>query len=101
MNKCPRCNSKAWDHANVGLIGAVICTDCGEIYMMDEKRVLMKEDKPWIEITKGQIDDCLKHSDNYDFAWAIEHICRLNNGYPPHENFKPEVSGSLKWSTPK
>jgi hypothetical protein len=71
---------------------------CGEIYMMKDTT---KPAKPWVEITKGQIDECLKHSDNYDFAWAIEHICRLNNGYSPHENFKPEVSGSLKWRTPK
>jgi len=35
----------------------------------------------WVEITKGQIDDCLKHSDNYDFAWAVEAICKQNNGY--------------------
>lgn len=37
--------------------------------------------KTWVEITKGQIDDCLKHSDNYDFAWSIEAVCKQNNGY--------------------
>ena len=98
-NKCPKCVSNDWDHANVGLIGAIVCTNCGEIYMMEDKTVT--KPKEWVEITKGQIDDCLQHSDNYDFAWAIEHICRLNNGYPPHENFKPEVSGSIKWSKPE
>jgi len=93
--KCPKGKSIDWDWANIGFTDAKQCLDCGEIYFEG------KTDKPWVEITKGQIDDCLKHSDNYDFAWAIEHICRLNNGYPPHENFKPEVSGSIKWSTPK
>ena len=88
MNKCPKCTSNDWDHANVGLIGAIICTNCGEIYMIKDDT----KPKEWVEITKVQIDECLKHSDNYDFAWAIEHICRLNNGYPPHENYKPEWS---------
>jgi hypothetical protein len=89
---CPACGRDNWTWANVGLPHAVLCTDCGFVYSAPQK--------PWVEITKGQIDECLKHSDNYDFAWAIEHICRLNNGYPPHKNFKPEVSGSLKWSKP-
>jgi hypothetical protein len=82
--QCPQCKSFDWDWANVGIPEAVQCCDCGFIYNHVKK--------PWVEITKGQIDDCLKHSDNYDFAWAIEHICRLNNGYPPHENFKEEWS---------
>lgn len=91
MSDCPKCGSNAWDHANVGLIGAIVCTNCGEIYMMKEQETTTTKPE-WKEITKGQIDECLKHSDNYDFAWAIEHICRLNNGYPPHENYKPEWS---------
>ena len=37
MNKCPKCGSNDWDHANVGLIGAIVCTNCGEIYMMKEE----------------------------------------------------------------
>jgi hypothetical protein len=82
--QCPVCDSYEWDWSNVGLPNTVQCTDCGSIYATPKK--------PWVEITKGQIDDCLQHSDNYDFAWAIEHICRLNNGYPAHENFKPEWS---------
>ena len=90
MMTCPKCDSNDWDHANVGLIGAIVCTNCGEIYMMKEQETT--KPKEWVEITKGQIDDCLQHSDNYDFAWAIEHICRLNNGYAPHENYKPEWS---------
>jgi hypothetical protein len=103
MSNCPECGSNEWDHANVGLIDAIVCTNCGEIYMMKDETTKPNEwvkPREWREITKGQIDECLKHSDNYDFAWAIEHICRLNNGYPPHENFKPEVSGSIKWSKP-
>lgn len=36
MNKCPKCGSNDWDYANVGLIGAIVCTDCGEIYMMED-----------------------------------------------------------------
>lgn len=90
-NKCPKCGSKDWGLSNTGLPHALECLDCGEVYSSKGE---------WVEITKGQIDDCLQHSDNYDFAWAVEHICRLNNGYPPHENFKPEVSGSIKWSKP-
>jgi len=96
---CPECVSDDWDWANVGIEGAILCVNCGHIY--NSIKPPKPRVKPWREITKGQIDDCLSNSDNYDFAWAIEHICRLNNGYPPHENFKPEVSGSLKWSTSK
>lgn len=92
---CPECGSDDWDWANVGIEGAILCVNCGHIYNS------IKKPAPWVEITKGQIDDCLSNSDNYDFAWAIEHICRLNNGYPAHENFKPEISGSIKWSKPK
>lgn len=84
---CPKCNWQGWDWANIGFTDAIQCTDCGYIYPKPKKT-------DWVEITKGQIDACLKHSDNYDFAWAIEHICRLNNGYAPHENFKPEWSES-------
>jgi hypothetical protein len=81
--KCPKCGSKDWGLSNVGLPHALECLDCGEVYSSKGE---------WVEINKGQIDECLKHSDNYDFAWAIEHICRLNNGYAPHENFKSEWS---------
>lgn len=95
---CPECNSDDWDWANVGIEGAILCCNCGHVYPSLKRDHTPKE---WVEITKGQIDDCLKHSDNYDFAWAIEHVCRLNNGYPAHENFKPEVSGSIKWSKPQ
>jgi hypothetical protein len=72
MNKCPECDCTVWDHASVGLPNAIECLDCGYIY---------PKHKPWVEITKGQIDECLKHSDNYDFAWAIEAVCKKNNGY--------------------
>ena len=41
---CPKCNSNDWDHANVGLIGAVICTACGEIYMLKDKTTMTEED---------------------------------------------------------
>jgi hypothetical protein len=44
MNKCPKCGSNAWDHANVGLIGAVICTNCGEIYMLKDKTKMTEEE---------------------------------------------------------
>jgi len=75
MTQCPKCKHDDYVLAPIGIEGAKQCTDCGEIYFTGEA------DKPWVEITKGQIDDCLKHSDNYDFAWAIEAICKRNNGY--------------------
>ena len=73
MRRCTKCNSPEWDYSNVGLPNAILCLNCGHVYNY----------KPleWVEITKGQIDDCLKHSDNYDFAWAIEAICKQNNGF--------------------
>jgi hypothetical protein len=76
-NDCPKCGAKAWGLSNVGLPRALECLDCGEVYSSKGE---------WREITKGQIDECLKHSDNYaarlyDFAWAIEAICKANNGY--------------------
>ena len=74
----------ALDWANIGLTDAKQCTDCGEIFFTGEAGKPWV--KPWREITKGQIDECLKHSDNYaarlyDFAWSIEAICKKNNGY--------------------
>lgn len=75
MTQCNKCGSIDWDWANIGIQGAKQCLDCGEIYFTGTAG------KPWVEITKGQIDDCLKHSDNYDFAWAIEAVCKQNNGY--------------------
>ena len=72
---CPKCHSDDWDWAPIGISGAKQCTDCGVIFFSGSAG------KPWVEITKGQIDECLKHSDNYDFAWAIEVMCKKNNGY--------------------
>ena len=72
---CPECGSDDWDHANVGIEGIILCVNCGHLYNS------IKKPQPWVEITKGQIDECLKHSDNYDFAWAIEAMCKKNNGY--------------------
>ncbi len=78
-HKCPKCGSIAWDWANIGFTDAKQCLDCGEIYFSGTAG------KPWVEITKGQIDECLstmlKRNDKYDFAWAIEAICKQNNGY--------------------
>lgn len=60
--------------SNVGLPNAIECISCGQISNVPKK--------PWIEITKGQInDECIKHSDNYDYAWAVEAVCKRNNGY--------------------
>lgn len=71
---CPKCNSEHWDNANIGIEYAVQCTDCGYIYPVINK-------KPWVELTKGQIDYATRQADNYDFAWEIESICKANNGY--------------------
>ena len=80
---CPKCRSIDWDWANIGLTDAKQCLDCGEIYFSGTAGKPWV--KPWREITKGQIDECLstmlKRNDNYDFAWAIEAICKQNNGY--------------------
>lgn len=74
MSNCPKCNSEAWENANIGVEYAVQCTDCGYVYPITPK-------KPWKEITKGQIDYATREADNYDFAWEIEAICKANNGY--------------------
>jgi len=79
MTQCTKCGSNDWDWANIGFTDAKQCTDCGEIFFTGEAGKPWV--KPWREITKGQINDCLKHADNYDFAWAIEAICKQNNGY--------------------
>lgn len=71
--RCEVCEDTNFVWSNVGLPNALECAHCGTITAAPAK--------PWIEITKGQIDDCLKHSDNYDYAWAIEAICKKNNGY--------------------
>lgn len=44
MNECLKCGSNAWDHANVGLIGAIVCTNCGEIYMMEDETTMTVEE---------------------------------------------------------
>jgi hypothetical protein len=78
---CPKCNNPDYVLAPIGIEGAKQCTDCGEIYFSGEAGKPWIKPHAWREITKGQIDECLKHSDNYDFAWAIEAICKKNNGY--------------------
>lgn len=78
---CPECNSDDWDWANVGVPLGVLCVNCGHIYQSIKPPKEGVKPREWREITKGQIDDCLNHSDNYDFAWAIEAVCKQNNGY--------------------
>lgn len=71
--RCELCERTDFIWSNVGLPDVLECTHCGTITSVPPK--------PWIEITKGQIEDCFKHSDNFDYAWAIEAICKQNNGY--------------------
>lgn len=62
MIDCPKCTSNAWDHANVGLIGAIVCTDCGEIYMMKDKTT-MTNDQTIIDDVLEQIVLDVKQGD--------------------------------------
>lgn len=68
---CPKCGCIDWDHANVGLIGAVICTDCGEIYMMEDKT--MTNDQTIIDDALEQIVLDVKQGD----LTAIEEMLRF------------------------
>ena len=63
MNKCPKCGSNDWDHANVGLIGAIVCTNCGEIYMMKEQETTMINDEKIIDAVLEQIVLDVKQGD--------------------------------------
>jgi transcription elongation factor Elf1 len=71
MSSCPKCGSKDWDHANVGLIGAIVCTNCGEIYMMEDKTT-MKTYNVYVEDTNGNyMDDYTLEANNEDHAYDL------------------------------
>ena len=69
MNQCPKCNSNEWDHANVGLIGAIVCTNCGEIYMMKDETKMKKKFKVIATMYTKLI--CEIEAENMDEAWEI------------------------------
>lgn len=56
MSKCPKCNSDAWDWANIGFSEAKQCTECGEIYMTEgNKTMTMENDQTIIDDVLEQI----------------------------------------------
>ena len=91
MNKCPKCWSNAWDHANVGLIGAVICTDCGEIYMMKDKTTMTESELEDL-FDKGELDSQFADfiCNRYD-AWNKEHMLRLWEDEGVYADFKDSM----------
>ena len=86
---CPKCNSKEWDHANVGVPHAILCTDCGNIYSKGKQKMtqltviygtIIFDNEPsaiikgidGIEhIEAGSIDDCQE---------IAEYNCRFYGG---------------------
>lgn len=60
---CPKCGCVEWDHANVGLIGAIVCTNCGEIYMMKDDKTTMTNDQTIIDDALEQIVLDVKQGD--------------------------------------
>lgn len=58
--KCPKCNSPNWDYANVGVLNAILCTDCGHIYngaYNGKGEQEMKEFNVYIEDFNGNLHD--------------------------------------------
>ena len=96
MNKCPKCNSNDWDHANVGLIGAIVCTNCGEIYMLEEQKTTMKTYNVYVEDTNGNyMDDYTLEAENEDHAYDLAYE---RHNYAPVtvyiDDEKPSMDGS-------
>lgn len=61
-NRCPKCNSPEWDYANIGFGNALVCTDCGHIFVPRLEREQREE-------TEGRwpfptLDNPLKPWDN-------------------------------------
>ena len=76
---CPKCNSKAWDHANVGLPYAILCIDCGSLY--SKGRQEMKTYNVYVEDTNGNyMDDYTLEAENETQAYDL--------AYEKH-NYKP------------
>lgn len=73
MSKCPKCTSNDWDHANVGLIGAIVCTNCGEIYMMKDE-TKMTNDQTIIDDVLEQIVLDVKQGDLTAIEEMIKHL---------------------------
>ena len=79
MNHCPECNSESWDHANVGLIGAIVCTNCGEIYMMKEQETKTMTESEFENLfDRGEFDCEFAQwiSETYD-AWGKHQMLAL------------------------
>lgn len=74
---CPKCGSNDWDHANVGLIGAIVCTNCGEIYMMEDKTTMTVEEFE-AKFDNGDFDCefAMWISETYD-AWGKHQMLAL------------------------
>lgn len=74
MNKCPKCGSDDWDHANVGLPIALVCLNCGNIYGEPKKMKQLKEYEVYIEDFNGSLYDqyiveAESENEAYDIAY--------------------------------
>ena len=91
MNKCFRCGSIDWDHANVGLIGAIVCTNCGKIYTMEEKHT-MTESEFEQRFDNGDLDCdfAMFISERYD-AWSKPKMLSYWEDPDAYQEFKDSL----------
>ena len=68
---CPKCSSNDWDYANVGCPDAIVCTNCGEIYMMKDETT-MKTYNVYVEDTNGNyMDDYTLEAESESHAYDL------------------------------
>ena len=72
---CLKCGCIDWDHANVGLIGAIVCTNCGEIYMMKEQETMT--------MTESEFEAKFDNGD-FDCEYA-QWICETYDAWGKHQ----------------
>lgn len=101
---CPKCHSNDWDHANVGLIGAIVCTDCGELYMMKDKttmKMTMSESEFEAKFDNGDFDCefAMFISERYD-AWSKAKMLSYWEDPDAYQEFKDtKVTSTLLQDT--
>ena len=89
--KCPKCTSNEWDHANVGIPDAILCTNCGNIYgkqtmknltvlygsiIFDEEHgdAIIKRIEGLEHIEAGSIDDCQEIAEHNSRFYGGDYI---------------------------
>jgi hypothetical protein len=88
---CPECGSDDWDWANVGIEGAILCVNCGNIYnsikdkTMNESEFEDKFDNGYLDC-----DFAMFISERYD-AWAKHQMLSYWEDPDAYQEFKDSM----------